>query len=208
MMVLQLAVMDADAGLDHRLIQDPAQIDTMGFPVLDRLADIQLADLADHLVEGAEAELRHQFADFLGDEEEEVDDMFGGAGEAFAQDGVLGRDADGAGIQVALAHHDAAGGDQRRGGEAELVGPEQGADDDVAAGAEAAVDLDDDARAQSVQHQGLLGFGEADFPGGAGMGQRRERAGAGATLVAGDGHVVCPRFRDAGGDGADTDLGD
>ena len=35
---------------------------------------------------------------------------------------------------MALAHHDAAGGDQRRRREAELVGPEQRADNDVAPG--------------------------------------------------------------------------
>jgi hypothetical protein len=49
---------------------------------------------------------------------------------------------------MALAHHDAAGRDQRRGGEAELVGAEQRADRDVAAGAQAAVDLHGDAAAQ------------------------------------------------------------
>ena len=54
---------------------------------------------------------------------------------------------------MALAHHDAAGGDQRRRGEAELVGAEQRADDDVAPGAQAAVDLHRDARAQPLRHQ-------------------------------------------------------
>jgi len=33
------------------------------------------------------------------------------------------------------------------------------------AGAEAAVDLHHDAAAQPLAHQGLVGFGEADFPG-------------------------------------------
>ena len=78
--------------------------------------------------------LRHQLAHFLGDEEEVVDDVLGLAGELLAQHRVLRRDADRAGVEVALAHHDAAGGDQGRGGEAELVGAEHRADDDVAAG--------------------------------------------------------------------------
>ena len=77
---------------------------------------------------------------------------------------------------MALAHHDAARGDQRRGGEAELVGAQQRADGDVAAGAQAAIHLHGDAAAQAVQHQGLLGFGQADFPGPAGMGERGQRA--------------------------------
>ena len=65
---------------------------------------------------------------------------------------------------MALAHHDAAGGDQRRGGEAELVRAEQRADHDVAAGAHAAVDLHRDARAQAVHDQRLMRLGEADLP--------------------------------------------
>ena len=111
------------------------------------------------------AHIGHQPAHFLGDIEEEVDDMLRLAGEFLAQFGVLGGDADRAGVQMALAHHDTARRDQRRGGEAELVGPEQRADHDVTAGAQAAIDLHRDAAAQIVHHQGLLGFGQADFPG-------------------------------------------
>jgi hypothetical protein len=60
--------------------------------------------------------------------------VLGLAGEALAQHRVLRGHADRAGVEVALAHHDAADDDQRRGGEAELVGAQQRADDDVAAG--------------------------------------------------------------------------
>ena len=128
--------------------------------------------------------------------------------EALAQHRVLRRDADRAGVEMALAHHDAAGRDQRRGGEAELVGAQQRADDDVAAGAQAAIDLHRDAAAQPVQHQRLVGFGEADLPGRAGMLDRGQRRGAGAALEAGDGDVVGARLGDAGRDRADADLGD
>ena len=120
--------------------------------------------LADHLVDGAEAQLGHDLAQFLGDEEEVVDHVLGRAGEALAQFRVLGGDADRAGVEMALAHHDAARGDQRRGREAELVGAEQRADDHVAAGAQAAVDLHRDAPRRSLVHQRLLRLGEADFP--------------------------------------------
>ena len=96
----------------------------------------------------------------------------GVAGELLAQHRVLRRDADRAGVQVTLAHHDAAGGDQRRGREAELVGPEHRADHDVAPGPQPAIDLHRDAAAQAVAHQRLLRLGEADLPWRAGMGQR------------------------------------
>ena len=174
--------------------------------MLDRLVAVEHLHLADHLVERAIAELGHIFADFLGDEEEIIDDVLGLADEALAQHRVLRGDADRAGVEMALAHHDAARRDQRRGGEAEFIGAEQGADDDVAAGAQAAVDLHHDARAQAVQHQGLLGFGEADFPRAAGVLDRGQRRGAGAALVAGNGDMVGAALGDAGGDRADADF--
>ena len=108
--------------------------------------------------------------------------MLGLAGEALAQHRVLGGDADRAGVEMALAHHDAAGRDQRRGGETEFVGAKQRADHDVAAGADAAVDLHGDASAQPVGDQRLMRLGKADFPRRAGMLDRSERRRAGAAL--------------------------
>ena len=43
---------------------------------------IDFVDAANHFVDGAEAELGHVLAHLLGDEEEEVDDVLGLAGEA------------------------------------------------------------------------------------------------------------------------------
>jgi hypothetical protein len=65
---------------------------------------------------------------------------------------------------VADPHHDAAGDDQRGGREAELLGAEQRGDHDVATGLELPVDLDDDAVAQAVHQQRLLGLGQAELP--------------------------------------------
>ena len=114
-------------------------------------------------------------AHLLGDELEEVDDELGLAGEPLAQLGVLRGDADRAGVEVADAHHHAAAHDERRGGEAELLGAEQRGDDDVAAGLQLAVDLHDDAVAQAVEQQRLLRLGEAELPRRAGVLERRER---------------------------------
>ena len=65
-------------------------------------------DSADHLIDGAEAELGHVLAHLLGNKKEEVDDVLGRASEAGAENRILGSDTDCAGIQVTLAHHDAA----------------------------------------------------------------------------------------------------
>ena len=132
----------------------------------------------------------------------------GVAGELRPQPRILRGDADRAGVQMADAHHDAAQRHQRRRREAELLGPEQGADDDVAAGLELAVDLDDDAAAQVVEHQRLLRLGQAQLPRRAGVLDARQRRRAGAAVVAGDEHDVGMRLGDARGDGADADLGD
>ena len=93
-------------------------------------------------------------------------------GEPLAQLGVLRRDADRARVEVADAHHDAAAHDQRRRREAELLGAEQRGDDDVAAGLQLAVDLHHDAVAQAVEQQRLLGLGQAELPGRAGVLER------------------------------------
>ena len=125
--VLPLGIVDRDLGRHVGLMEDAAEIETLRLPVVDRLALIEDFGLADHLGEGAEAERGHVLAHLLGDEEEEIDDVLGLALESRAQHRVLRGHADGAGIQMAFAHHDAARGDQGRGGEAELVGAEQSA---------------------------------------------------------------------------------
>ena len=132
-----------------RLGEDRVEVELGRFPVGAR-AGREALGAPHHLVERAEPEARHVAADVLGDEHEEVDDVVGLAGEALAQLGILGCDSDGAGVEVALAQHDAALGDERRGGHPELLGAEQRADDHVAAGAHPAVDLHPDAVAQLI----------------------------------------------------------
>ena len=70
-----------------------------------------------------------------------------------------------------------------------------------------AVGLHDDPAAQVVEHQHLVRFGQAQFPGHAGVLDRGLRAGAGAAVVAADQHHVGLALGDAGGHGAHADLG-
>ncbi len=153
--------------------------------------------LADDLVEAGVAHLGEQQPDLFSKVEEEVDDVLGRTLETLAQHRILRRHADRAGVQVALAHHDAAGRDQRGRREAELVGAEQGADHDVAARAQAAVDLQRDPAAQAVAHQRLVGFRQSHLPRAAGVLERRQRRSTGSTIIAGDGDVVGARLGDA-----------
>ena len=84
--------------------------------------------------------------------------------EVLAQLRVLGGDADGTGVEVADAHHDATRDDERRRREAELLGTQKGGDDHVPAGLDLAVDLDDYPVAEPVFEQGLLGLGQPQLP--------------------------------------------
>ena len=162
--VLRLAPVTRDFGGHWRLVEHAREIEALRLPVRDTLAHVEEVAAADHLRQRTEAELRHDLAQFLGHEEEVVDDVLGLAAEAPAQYRILRRDTHRARVQVTLAHHDAAFDDERRGREAELVGAEQRADRDVAAGLHLAVDLHGDAPPQPIQHERLLRLGEAEFP--------------------------------------------
>ncbi len=162
---------------------------------------------ADHLLNRAEAHFGHDPAQFFRDEEEVVDHMLGLAGEACAQHRILRGHADRAGVEVALAHHDAASGDQRRCGEAELVRAQQCADRDIAPGAQSAVDLHCDAAAQIVEQQCLLRFGQAHFPRATGMGQAGQRRSACPAIITGNRHVVGASLGYAGRNRTYADFG-
>ena len=167
-------------------VQDGREIDALGLPVRVRHGGVYFVHAADHFIDGAEAEFGHVLANLLGNEEEEVDHVFGLPLEARAQDRVLGGDAHRAGVEMALAHHDAAHGDERHGGEAEFLCAEKSRDDHVATGLQLAVGLHLDAAAQIVEQKHLLRLGQAEFPGQARMLDGTERRSARAAVVAGD----------------------
>ena len=90
--------------------------------------------------------------------------MFGLTREQLAEFGILRGDADRAGVEVALAHHDAALRDERSGAEPNFIGPEESGDHDIASGADATVGLDRYASSQSVLDQRLVRLGQTELP--------------------------------------------
>ena len=104
--------------------------------MIDARPHVEEIRAAYEVVEPAHPEPGHDLAHFLGNEEEIIDDVLRLPGEFLAQFRILGRDADRAGIEMALAHHDAAGGDQRRSGKPELVRAQHRSNHDIAAGPE------------------------------------------------------------------------
>jgi len=113
--ILLLNVIDRGIAAIVGAVKDWGEVEVAGLPVAGHIGKLQHIGAANHLLNLAEAQLGHIFAQLFGDEEHEVDHMLGFAGEFLAKVGVLRGDADGAGIQVADAHHDAAGGDERSG---------------------------------------------------------------------------------------------
>ncbi len=200
--ILRLDAAPPHSGWNFGRVENRRQVDALCLPVRFSQHGIELIHATDHFVHGSEAEFRHVLPHLFGDKEEEVNDVLGRAGEARAERRVLRGDAHRAGVEVALAHHNAADGDQRRSGEAELLGAQQGGNHHVASGLQLAVGLHSDAAAQIVEQQDLLGFGEAEFPRQARMLDGAERRGAGAAGVAGDEDHVGVSLRYAGCDRA------
>ena len=93
------------------------------------------------------------------------------------------------------------------GGDAPFLGAKHRGDRHVLGRTNHAVGLHDDPAAQVVEHQHLVRFGQAQFPGRAGVLDRRLRAGAGAAVVAADQHHVGLALGHARGHGADADFG-
>jgi hypothetical protein len=168
----------------------------------------QQVDPADGLVERPHPERGEPPADLLGHEQEVGGHALRGAPEVGPQVGALGGHAGLAGVPVAGAQHDAALGDHRDRPEAVLVGAQQGGDDHVPTGLEAAVGAHPHPGAQAVLEQGALHLGQAQLPGAAGVLDRRQRAEAPVPpFVAGDLHDVGERLGHAGGDRAHAVLG-
>jgi hypothetical protein len=192
--ILRLALVDGRALFRRRLREQPGEIEAFGLPMLHQFPAIEHLHLPDHFIESAESERGHQLPHFFGNKEKVIDDVLGLAFEALAQHRILSGDAHRASIEVALAHHDAAGRDQRRGREAKLVCAQQRANRHVPAGADTAVHLNRDAATQAVDDQRLMRLGEADFPRAARMLDRGQRACARATLEASDRDVIGARL--------------
>ena len=188
-------------------IEQLVKVQAPGLPLLHVGVGFQHFHAADHFLDGAEAQFCHYLPQFLGHKEEVIDDVFGLAGEARPKFRVLGGNAHRAGVQVALAQHDAAADDQGRSGEADFVGAQQESDGGVAASLELSVGLHHYAAAQVVGDQDLLGLGQTQFPRQAGVFNGRLGRRPGAAVVAAYQHHVAVALGHTRGNGTDAYLG-
>ena len=164
--------------------------------------------LADDLADRPRTDRGQLATEVLGDRREVADDGVGRAGELGAEVLALGGDAGRTGVEVTLAGHVAADRDERRGPERELLGAEQGGDEQVAPGLEAAVGPERDPVAQVVAQQDLVDLGQAELPRRPDVLDRRQRRGAGPAGVARQVDVRRAGLGDTGRDRADPAPGD
>ena len=108
---------------------------------------------------------------------------------------------------MADSEHGATGGDQGGGAEVELLGAKNGRHHNVSSGLDSAVGAQHNPRAQVVEHQGLLRFGDAKLKRHAGMFDRTLRRSSGASIMSADENHVRIGFGHAGGHGADARAG-
>ena len=128
--------------LAGRARQHGRQIEQVGLAVTRDLDLAQALGMADHLVDGAEAQARHDLAQLLGNKEHTVLNVLGLAAEAATQAAVLRSDTGRAGVLLAVALHEAAHGDERHGRKAKLLGAQQAGDGNIGAVHELAVGLE------------------------------------------------------------------
>ncbi len=190
-----------------RLVEDVGEIQSPGFPMIHRLFDLQAVDVSHHLVQRAETQLRHQFADFLGNKPHEVDHVIRLAGEILAQLRILRRHAHRAGVEMADAHHDAAQNHQRRRGETKFLRPQQRGDHHIAPRLQLAVGLHNDAASQVVEQERLMRFRQPQFPGNARVLDARQGRCARAAIIAADQHHIGMGLGHTRSHGAHTHFG-
>jgi hypothetical protein len=142
-----------------RHLQEWGQIQPPALPVIDGLLCFQFIHPSNHLIDSPEAQFGHNLAQFFRDKEKEIHDMFRLPGKFLPQGRVLRRDADGAGIEMAFPHHDAAFDDQRRGCKPEFLGAQQSSDRHIPSGFHLPVGLHPDTPSQIVEYEGLVRFG-------------------------------------------------
>ena len=196
--VLGLAAECGHALRHFRQLQHGREVESPGLPVVDGLARLEPVHATNHLVDRAEPQLGHYLPQVLGQKEEVVDNGFRLACESLSKLRVLGRNADGAGVQMALAQHDAAQGYQGPRGEPELLCPKKTCDGNVPASLQLTVRLNHDAAAEVVHQQDLVCLRKPQLPRETGVLDGGLRRCPSAAAIAADENHVAVSLGDAG----------
>src|SRR6056297_1502 len=170
---------------------------------------LQKVNATNQFFHAAHAQLRHPLAGFLSHKTEEIHGHFHRTLEVlFTEVFILGRNTGRAVVQVADTQVFAAQRHHWRGTEAEALGTQDRAFHHVQTGLDATIGLQADLASQVVGPQCLLGFGQAEFPGGAGITDGGQRACCRTTIVTRNGDQIGVGLGHTCGNGTDARLGD
>mmetsp|Transcript_57412 Transcript_57412/g.101882 ORF Transcript_57412/g.101882 Transcript_57412/m.101882 type:complete len:230 (+) Transcript_57412:3153-3842(+) len=103
---------------------------------------------------------------------------------------VLCCDANRAGVQVTLTHHDAAHGNERSCGKAEMLGTEKGSHNHITASAELAICFQGNSTTKPIENQSLVSLCEAELPWCTGALDSRPLGSSCASVAATDEDVI------------------
>ena len=119
---------------------------------------------ANDVIKTARTNLCQNLAHFLRVKGDQIDNLICIACEFCAQAFVLRANAHGAGVRLALAHHDTSHGNQRSRADTIFLGPHHGCHDNVTTCAQATIGAQGDSVAQVVHRQDLMRLGQAHLP--------------------------------------------
>jgi len=208
--VVLLAALEGGSSRSHLPcgLEDGAEVEVLGLCIPERVVDLEVLGMANHLVDSPEAKLGHDASKLLGDVVEEVNDLLGLASELGSQLWVLRGDSDGAGVEVALPHHDASHRNQGCCSEAPLFSTKQAGNGDIPAGPDLPVSLDGDSASEIVENERLMRLCKSKLPWETGVLDTGPARSTRASVVTGDEDVVGLGLCDTRCDNSNSDLGD
>ena len=187
-------------------LEDLAKVEMLCLVEFNGVVHVEQVAAAASIVKALETKAGEDFTDFVGDEVQEVLDVFRFALEMLAEFRILRGKAHRALVRMAAAVHNAAERYEQVRGEAEFFGTEECADHDVTTSLELAIDLELHAATEVVQNESLFGFGDTEFPRQARMLDGSKRRCARTAIVTGNENDVCVSLGNTGRNRTDTDF--
>ena len=201
-MILRLHTTARDSRRHRRIVENRGEVEALCFPVILPVVDsginVEHIDTAHHFVHGAETQLCHVLPNLLCQKEKEIDNVFRLSLELLAQLRILRGDAHRAGIEMTLAHHDAADRNQRRRCETILFGAKEGGNHNISTGFRLPSVSTLMRLRRSLSSESLLCLRETQFPRHTRMFDGSQGRRAGAASMSADQQYIRARFCHAG----------
>ena len=147
------------------VVENPTEIDQVGLRMIRQFPLTEIGGVPDQIIEFADTESRHVFADFLRHGVEEIHDVLHLALELGAVLWILRSHSHRAVVEVASANVDTAHCDQCDRSEVVFLGSEGCRVDDILPGSHPAIRPQRDPIAKTIHHQNLLRLRNPDLPG-------------------------------------------